>query len=181
MSQTDPQSNWARFSKRPRRPRIKVGARPPKRGVGGFLATGLLVAMVLGAAVGGVLWSRGHRPDEHFVRAVELLSDYERGKDELQRNYGNAVYRTALGELEQVDPQSASAEPARQLERLITRKIGEFRDRLAEEARALQRAREVREKRITEAIELRRYAREHPRTYYPECEHPSADGHNHTH
>jgi hypothetical protein len=110
------------------------------------------------------------RPDSHYVQARTMVSDYERGKSVEQRNYGNSVYQTALGELALVDPDSKSAVPARQLEEEIRDGIRDFESRQALSRERLQLNREEHQRVKAQIQANTARERANPQTYYPECE-----------
>ena len=132
-----------------------------------FFIVGLaaIVGLIVAAAVLGV-----ERPDPHFVKARQMVTNYEQGKSFERRNYGNQIYQAALDQLVQVDPESVSADPAKQLSDEIRNGMRDFEDRQqqAKAERGLNLEEHQRARQRIQANNARERA--NPQTDFPECD-----------
>jgi hypothetical protein len=166
---------------RPRQPETPAATQPrfvvqprvesARRRSGG--ATRILkAAFVLGVLGLGIhaLWSQLQGPDPHYLKAQQLVTDYEFGKPRESRNYDHANYREALAELALVDPDSRSADPAEALRIELERNIAEFRERQERLDRQLlaARAKSQRRRDLEQQARLRNLMA--PQIEFPECQ-----------
>ena len=135
------------MSQRPERPgrRQPRISRPSKRSAGEsgqgsslkYLVAGFAILLTFVAVQ--ALRSSWKQPDPHFVAAQKMVSGYEMGREQADRNYRHPVYREALSKLKKVNSRSISAEPAAELSARIKRETPLFEMR-RESARNIHEA-----------------------------------------
>jgi hypothetical protein len=164
-----------------RQPRI---SRPSKRSVGEsgqksplkYLVA--VVAILLTFVAVQTLRSSWKQPDPHFVAAEKMVSGYEMGREQADRNYRHPVYREALSKLKRVNSRSISAEPAAELSARIVRETSLFELR-RESAREIHTAaiHDRRARAKDAAASVLAAAMVMPPSFIPECE--ESESHDH--
>jgi hypothetical protein len=133
-----------------------------------WVVLGLVAGVVL-AGYAAMAWAR--QPDPHFLMANKLVHDYEIGRAVASRNYNNPIYKQAIGELDLVDPDSISAEPAAELRNEIEQGIGTFLTRT--QTRRQDSDKSIEKRRLREANNHKSHRRHVviPEKDYEECDH----------
>jgi hypothetical protein len=155
------------------KPKFVVRSRvePPRKSSGGatFILTVAFVLGLLGLGAHAI-WSHIQGPDPHYLKAQQLVRDYEYGKPKQTRNYEHQNYREALAELALVDPDSKSAAPAQALRIEIERNITKFREQQERINRQFSAVRAKNRKRRNLEAQARMHGLMAPQTEFPECE-----------
>lgn len=113
-----------------KRPAVRVPVAKPKAA-----STALPLVVTISALLlaGGALAIRRVQTavDPHYTHAREMVSKYETGLPENQRDYTSRLYKDALAELDQVNPKSASAQAADEMKKELLARIDAFGKRMA--------------------------------------------------
>ena len=143
----------------------------------------LSIAVGLAALIGLFVFAaffRSEGPDRHYLDASKWVGDYEYGRLEEGLNYGHPVYTRALEELKLVDPESISAEPAKQLAADLEVKMQKFHERQWAEQQRLAKRKTRNKERNVAFFQAQARDRVIAVNEYPECEreHGAADDHD---